>query len=156
TAVACSSPSPSAPSVSFVAPSAQTPSNNAVFNYSDQPISLKISNAPKTGTAATTYYVEIASDSGFNNKVFTKDGIAEDPSGTTSFAIGTLGGNATYFWHSRAVVNGAPGAFSATQTFFIRPQITISAPGVFAPSDGSSAVGARPSFTANDAVANGP
>lgn len=155
-AVACSSPSPSAPSVSFVAPSAQTPSNNAVFNYSDQPISLKISNAPKTGSAPTTYSVEIASDSGFNNMVYTKDGIPEDASGATSVTIGTLNGNATYYWHSRAVVNSAAGAFSSTQTFFIRPQITIQAPGIFAPSDGSSAVGTRPNFTANNAVANGP
>ena len=49
-----------------------------------------------------------------------------------------------------------PGVFSATQSFFVRPQITIQAPGIFAPSDGSSAVGARPSFTANDASRSGP
>ena len=155
-AVACSSPSPSAPSVSFVTPTAQTPSNNAVFNYADQPLSLRISNAPKTGTATTTYSVEVASDAAFANKVFTKDSIPEDPSGATTFAIGVIPGNTTYFWHSRAVVNSVPGVFGSTQTFFIRPQITIAAPGLFSPANGTSAVGAQPVFTVNDAATTGP
>jgi hypothetical protein len=154
--VACTSPSPNAPSVSFVTPTAQTPSNNAIFNYADQPLSLKILNTAKTGPATTTYSVEVASDAGFSHKTFTKDSIAEDPSGATAFSIAVLGGNTTYFWHSRAVVSGVAGVFSATQTFFIRPQITIQPPGAFAPSNGSSAVGARPAFTANDAATSGP
>jgi hypothetical protein len=155
-AVACSSPSPNAPSVSFATPNAQTPANNSTFNYAAQPLSLKITNATKTGPATTTYSVEVASDSGFANKVFTKDGIAEDPSGATTFSIAVLNGNTAYFWHSRAVVNGAPGVFSATQTFFINPQITIQAPVVFAPANGTSAVGTTPTFTANDASTSGP
>jgi hypothetical protein len=155
-AVACSSPNPNAPSVSFVTPTAQTPSNNALFNFADQPLSLKILNAPKTGPATTTYSVEVASDAGFGTKVFTKDGIPEDPSGATAFSIAVLSGNATYFWHSRAVVSNVPGVFSTTQTFFIRPQITIQAPVVVAPASGSNAIGTRPSFTANDAAATGP
>jgi hypothetical protein len=153
---ACSSPNANTPSVSFVTPTAQTPSNNTTFNYSDQPVSLKITNAPKTGTAATTYSVEVASDAGFANKVFTKDGIAEDGSGVTTLTLPVLPGNLTYFWHSRAVVDNVAGQFSATQTFFVRPQITINAPGIFTPTDGSSAVGARPAFTANDAATSGP
>jgi hypothetical protein len=155
-AVACSSPNPNAPSVSFVTPTAQTPSNNATFNFADQPLSLKILNAVKTGAATTTYSVEVANDAGFSNKVFTKDGIAEDPSGATAFSITVLGGNTTYFWHSRAVVSNVPGAFSATQTFFIRPQITIQPPGIFSPANGTSAIGTRPTFTANDAATAGP
>jgi hypothetical protein len=155
-AVACSSPSPNAPSVSFVAPTAQTPANSATFNFADQPLSFRILNSAKTGSATTTYSVEVASDTGFSNKVFTKDGIAEDPSGATSFSIAVLGGNATYFWHSRAVVSNVPGAFSATQTFFVRPQITIQPPGIVAPGSGTSAVGTRPTFTANDAATTGP
>ena len=155
-AVACSSPSPSSPSVSFVSPTAQTPSNNTTFNFSDQPVSLKITNAPKTASATTTYSLEVASDSGFNNKAFTKDGIAEDGSGVTTFVLPVLPGNTTYFWHSRAVVDNVAGQFSVTQTFFVRPAITIQAPGIFSPTDGSSAVGARPVFTANDAATSGP
>jgi hypothetical protein len=155
-AVACSSPNPNVPSVSFATPIAQTPSNNATFNYSDQPLALKILNSVKTGSATTTYSVEVASDTGFANKVFTKDGIAEDPSGATGFAIPVLGGNATYFWHSRAVVSNVPGVFSATQTFFIRPQITIQPPAIVAPANGTSAVGTRPTFTVNDAATTGP
>src|SRR5215472_2416827 len=135
-ALGCSSPSPNAPSVSFTSPTAQTPANNTVFNYADQPLTLKITNAVKTGSATTTYSVEVASDSGFANKVFSKDGIAEDASGVTSFALGVLPGNATYFWHSRAAVNAVAGVFGATQTFFVRPQITIAAPGIFAPASG--------------------
>jgi hypothetical protein len=155
-AVACSSPNPNTPSVSFVTPTAQTPSNNATFNYADQPLSLRVSNAAKTGSATTTYSVEVASDAGFSHKVFTKDGIAEDPSGETALPLAVLAGNTTYFWHSRAVVSNVAGVFSATRTFFVRPQITIQPPGIFAPANGSSAVGARPQFTATDAATTGP
>jgi hypothetical protein len=155
-AVACSSPSPSSPSVSFVTPTAQTPSNNTTFNYSEQPVSLKITNAPKTASATTTYSIEVASDAGFGTKVFTKDGIPEDGSGATGFTLPVLPGSTTYFWHSRAVVDNVAGQFSVTQTFQVRAQITIQAPGIFSPTDGSSAVGARPVFTANDASTSGP
>ncbi len=155
-AAACSSPNPNVPSVSFLTPTAQTPSNNATFNYADQPLSLRIVNSAKTGSATTTYSVEVASDAGFSNKVFTKDGIPEDPSGATAFPIAVLSGNATYFWHSRAVVSNVPGVFSAARTLFIRPQITIQPPGIVAPANGTRAVGARPTFTANDAATPGP
>jgi hypothetical protein len=155
-AVACTSPNPNTPSVSFLTPTVQGASNDSSFNFSDQPLSLKFSNSPKTGSATTTYSVEVSSDAGFSKKVFTKDGIAEDPSGATAFTVAVLPGNATYFWHSRAVVNNVPGQFSATASFSIRPQITIQAPAAISPANGSTATGSRPVFTTSDASASGP
>jgi hypothetical protein len=155
-AAACTSSSPNTPSVSFATPTAQTPSNGSAFNFTDQPISVKIVNSPKTGAATTTYALEVASDSGFGNKVFSVDGITEDPTGVTSVPLGSLNGNATYFWHSRAVVDGVGGQFSSTQSFFVRPAIQISAPGLASPTNGNSAVGVRPTLIANNSSHSGP
>lgn len=155
TAVACTSPSPTTPSVSVVSPALEAAAINSGFDYSDQPLSLKISDSAKTGSA-TTYSVEVASDAGFANKVFTKDGIPEDPSGTTTFSVAVLPGGATYFWHWRAVVHHLPRQFSPGAPFSIRPQMTIPAPAPIAPANGSTATGGVPTFTTNDAGTSSP
>lgn len=155
-ALACSKPNPNQPSVSFIAPVGQTPSNGQVFNFNAQPITLKITNSSKSGDATVTYSLEVATDTGFNNIVVTKDGIAEDPSGTTSVQVSGLAGNTTFYWHSFAVINGVKGQPSAMQSFFVRPQIVISAPALASPSNNGTVNGSRPAFTVNNATRTGP
>src|SRR5215470_13673595 len=95
---ACSKSATSADN-SFGAPQASTPANGASIAFSAQPITLTVTNAVRAGSASATYSVEVATDSGFNNKVFTKDGIAEG-SGTTNIPLGSLNGGTTYYWHT--------------------------------------------------------
>ena len=58
------------------------PVNGTTFRFLAQPVTLTIINAAKTGQAALTYSVEVATDPAFVNKVLTKDGIAEGSGGT--------------------------------------------------------------------------
>src|SRR5258708_28619367 len=92
---ACSK-SASAPSVSFTSPQATQPSGGATFKFSQHPVTLTFSNAVRTGPVTPTYSVEVATDAGFGNKVFTKDGIAEGIGGTSSGTINALTGKNTH------------------------------------------------------------
>ena len=82
--MACTTENPNRPTMSFTAPQASQPANGVSYNFSQQPITLAITNVVRTGSETVTYSVEVARDTGFSNKVFTRDGIAENSSGTTS------------------------------------------------------------------------
>src|SRR3954453_18915870 len=65
--------SPDAPSSSFTAPRASDPANPAPYRFKAQPVTLTIINSVRTGSETPTYSVEVATDAGFTNKVFTRD-----------------------------------------------------------------------------------
>jgi hypothetical protein len=154
-AAACSKSATSADN-SFGAPQASTPANGATFAFSAQPITLTITNAVRAGSANASYSVEVATDAGFGNKVYTKDGIAEGGSGTTSIPLSSLNGGTTYYWHTAATIDGVKGAMSPARTFTVQPNIVFSQPGAPAPGDGGTASDARPTFSVANATHTGP
>ena len=147
--------SPGAPSVSFTSPLAAQPANGASFKFNAQPVSLTITNAVRTATVTTTYSVEVATDAGFTNKVFTKDAIPEG-TGTTSVTVNSLAGGATYYWRWHALVDGVSSAPSTPLSFVVAPQIIINPPVVVDPIAGATATQARPAFVTNNATRVGP
>jgi hypothetical protein len=156
-ASACTS-SPPSPTVSFTAPIAAQPANGASYKYKQQPVTLTITNAARTGDAATTYSLEVASDPGFTNKIVTKDSIPEGSGGTTSVTVGPLpasGGNVTYYWRWKATVDGVSSNASAPQSFVVQQQIVINAPVLVGPTNGSTVSEARPTFTVKNATRQG-
>jgi hypothetical protein len=153
-AAACSK-SPTSANTSFGAPQASTPANGATFAFAAQPITLTMTNAVRAGSATATYSVEVATDSGFNNKVFTKDSIPEG-SGSTSVPVGSLNGATTYYWHSFAVIDGVKGQPSPMRSFFVQPNIVISVPGSPQPGNGGTASDSRPTFIVANSTATGP
>jgi hypothetical protein len=153
-AAACSK-SPTSANTSFGAPQASTPVNGASIAFSAQPITLSMTNAVRAGSATATYSVEVATDSGFSNMAFTKDGIAEG-SGTTSITLGSLNGGTTYYWHSFAVIDGAKGQPSAVHTFFLQPNVVLSVPGNPQPASGGVASSATPTFSVANSTHSGP
>src|SRR6187431_3349653 len=88
---ACGTSNPARPSTSFTAPVSNGPANGASFNF-NQPITLTIVNSVRTGGAAPTYNVEVASNSNFATIVFSRTDIPEDSSGTTSVTVSPLNG----------------------------------------------------------------
>src|SRR6476660_908751 len=150
---ACSSPN--SPSVSFTNPVAANPGNGASYRFRDQPVTLTITNAIRTGDAPVSYVVEVASDPNFGTKVFSKDNVPET-SGSTSLQIGNLAGGGTYYWHWKAVIDGVTGQPSPTQQFTVGQQVTIGPPQISDTTSGGTASGVRPSFTTNNASTSGP
>src|SRR5262245_24925883 len=154
---ACETKNPNTPTTSFGAPLASTPSNGQTFKFNAQPVTLTITNAPRIAQGTVvTYNVEVASDTGFNSKVFTKDAIPEGGGGTTNVTVSNLNGGATYYWHWKAVVDGVVGQPSSTQSFNVQQQVIISVPSVSDPASGSTASNPRPTFTTRNAARTGP
>lgn len=154
-AAACSKSSTSADS-SFGAPQASTPVNGASIPFASQPITVTVTNAVRAGSATASYAIEVATDAGFGNKVYSKDGIAEGSGGSTNIPLGSLNGGTTYYWHTAAVIDGVKGVMSAPRTFTVQPNIVFSPPGVGNPTNGGTASSARPTFTVNNASYTGP
>src|SRR5262245_42974133 len=84
---ACSTNNPTRPTASFIAPVTQGPANGTIYNFSQQPITLTIVNSVKTGGGSVTYSVEVSSSSTFANTAFTREGIEESTTGTTSVTL---------------------------------------------------------------------
>ncbi len=144
---ACSASNPDRPSMSFVAPLAQQPANGVQYNYNQQPLTLSITNSVRTGSDPVTYSVEVATDAGFSNRVFTRDGIPEGSGGTTSVQIDVLKGGTTYYWRSTAAVGGVAGEAASAQSFFVKPNFVLNPPELLTPASGASVSLPRPTFT---------
>lgn len=151
----CENVNPNGPSVSFATPAAQAPAVGANYNFSQQPVVVTITNAPRVGSATVTYAVEVSTSSTFATTTASVTGVAEGSGGTTAVTLPALGGNATYFWRSRATVDGVAGAWSSASSFFIRPAVTIQAPVLVSPGQGEAVFNARPTFTVNNAAKTG-
>jgi hypothetical protein len=154
---ACNTSNPARPSMSFVAPVAQTPANGVAYNFAQQPITLSIQNVVRTGGSPVTYAVEVSTSATFASTAYKTDGIAEGGGGTTSVVLpATLAGNTTYYWRWRAVVDGIAGEPSAAQSFFVRPNVSFTVPVAQAPAAGTDVFGPRPTFTVTNATRSGP
>lgn len=152
---ACTSNNPARPSMSFIAPGTQGPANGAAINFNQQPITLTVTNAARTGTSTVTYAVEVSTTTTFATTVFSQSGIAEGADGKTSVTLGPLTGNTTYYWRSRAVVDGVDGESSAVANFFLKPNIEFASPDPLEPRDGSDVYGARPTFQVTNSAVTG-
>jgi hypothetical protein len=152
----CGTKNPARPSMSFVAPVAQEPANGVAYNFNQQPISLQIINSVRTGGNPVTYSVEVSTSPSFGSTVYTTDSVAEGSNGTTSVVLPSLNGNTTYYWRWRAVVDGIAGEPSATENFFLRPNIQIAVVTPDTPAAGSTVYSARPTFTVEKAQVQGP
>lgn len=85
------------------------------------PLSLVINNITRSGPVGRIVYsIQVASDAGFNNVLFSTD--ASEISGSTTTvtaAVSNLTRGATYYWRARASdpTNGITTAYSATANF---------------------------------------
>ena len=69
------------PGVQISAPKMLEPQSGSKIAIDKQPVTMLIENAGSTGPRPLTYTFEIATDTGFSNKVFTRDGIAQGDGG---------------------------------------------------------------------------
>src|SRR5262249_35788680 len=122
-----------------------------------QPVTLLIENAYTTGVRPLTYTVEIAADTNFTNKVFTRDGIAPGDGGRTSLRLpDPLAPERTYFWRVRALDGANTGNFSSMSTFAVFTPIVIQPPTLVSPIENATVDNLRPRFTIGNAARSGP
>ncbi len=129
-----------ATSVIVAAPSAPTLSSPANG-------SAGISSSPtlswNTSAGATSYRVQVSTDSAFGTSVLDQSGIA-----TTSLTASGLAANTRYFWRVNASNSGGSSVYSATWTFTTAATI-LAAPVLGSPANGATGVAVAPSLTWN-------
>ena len=146
--------SPASPAASFTAPGAAGPVTGASLRFSDQPITLTLTNAVETNPATLTYSVDVATDSAFANKVVSKTGIVPSAGSTTSVLLPMLTGNQTYYWRAFSVVGTVSTSALAPKSFYVGPNVTLSPPVIESPS-GGLASSVTPTFTVSDVARTG-
>ena len=145
------------PGVQISAPKMLEPQSGSKIAIDKQPVTMLIENAGSTGPRPLTYTFEIATDTGFSNKVFTRDGIAQGDGGRTSLRMtDALATGHTYFWRVRAEDGANTGPYAPPASFDIFTPIVIDVPGLTAPAPNSTVLNVRPTFTLTNSARSGP
>jgi hypothetical protein len=133
------------------------PSAGQRIPVDQQPITLTVDNAATNGVRPLSYVFEIATDTGFVNKVFTKDKVVPGDTGRTSVKLpAALATGKTYYWHALAQDGANTGSFTATFSFDIYTPIVIGVPILVTPAANAAAASIRPKFIVTDAPRSGP
>lgn len=141
--------------VSIGAPGMVQPAQGFKFKPSEQPIRLVVANASTNGVRPLTYTFEVATDSGFTNKVFARSGVAPGDNNQTSVQVDQLPIGQAYSWRARAEDGANTGPF-ATSSFEIYPNAAVSAPVAVSPVNDADAGSTTPTLVAHNAAIVGP
>jgi hypothetical protein len=145
------------PGVEISAPKMLEPTPGTKISVEKQPVTLLIENAGSNGPRPLSYAFDIATDTGFSNLVFSRDGITPGDGGRTSLRMtDTLATGRTYYWRARAQDGANTGPWATPASFSIFTPIVIDIPGLTAPSPNSTVLNVRPAFTITDAPRSGP
>ena len=127
------------PGVEISAPKMLEPQPGSKISIEKQPVTLLIENAGSNGPRPLTYTFDIATDTGFSNKVFTREGIPQGDGGRTSLRMtDTLATGHTYYWRVRAEDGANTGPYATPTSFDIFTPIVIDVPGLTAPAPNST------------------
>src|SRR5437868_855 len=143
------------PGVDITAPKLLEPAQGFKFRDSEQPIRLLIENASSTGVRPLSYTFEVASDSGFTTKLFSRAGVAPGSGGRTSVQVDRLEIGRAYFWRVRAEDGANTGPF-ASAGFEIFPKPAINPPNAIAPINNATTANATPVLTVQNSTTVGP
>jgi hypothetical protein len=144
------------PGVNITTPSPMQPVNSHI-PVDQQPVTLTVTNAATNGVRPVSYLFEIATDSAFTNKVFTREGVTPNDSGQTSLKLpDPLATGHTYFWRSKAQDGANASEYSNVASFDIYTPIVIQAPVLVTPVGNVLTDSLQPRFTVNNAVRSGP
>lgn len=140
--------------VTISAPGLLEPSQGFKFKESEQPIKLVVQNATTSGVRPLTYSFEVASDSSFSTKVFSRSGVAPGD-GKTSVVIDRLEIGHTYAWRAWAE-DGANTGDKAAAAFEIFPKASVAPPAPAAPANNENVSSVTPTIVVRNASTVGP
>lgn len=143
--------------VNITTPHPVAPPQGVTIAATEQPITLTVNNAATNGQRAVTYVFEVASDSGFEGKVVTRDGVEPGAEGKTSFRLpDALSPDRTYYWRAKAVDGANESTYSVVLSFEVITPVIIQAPVPISPVSGATISSLRPTFKTANAVRSGP
>jgi hypothetical protein len=141
--------------VSISAPVLLEPAQGFKFKENEQPIRLVIQNASSSGVRPLTYTFEVATDSGFTTKVFSRAGVAPGDGNKTSVQVDRLDIGRSYFWRAWAQ-DGANTGTAASAGFEIFPHAAVGAPSPVSPINNEQIATTTPTLRAANAPVTGP
>ena len=145
------------PGINITAPTMLTPATGVKIALDQQPVTLQIQNAGSNGPRPLSYDLDIATDANFNNKVFSRQGIAPGDGGRTSLKLpDPLATDHTYFWRARAEDGANTGPYSPTFSFSVYTPVVINAPVATSPAPNATVDSLRPSLIITNATHTGP
>jgi hypothetical protein len=143
--------------VAITTPKLLEPLPNQAIPGPEQPVTLLIENASSNGERPVTYLFEISTDLDFNNKVFTRDGVAPGTGGRTSLKLpDALASDRTYYWRARASDGANSSNYTGAAAFQVVTPAVIGTPTPVAPVGGTRIASRSPEFIVNNAARTGP
>ena len=113
--------------VSITAPVLVEPAQGFRVKESQQPIKLVIENSTTTGVRPVSYSFEVATDSGFQTKVYARSGVPQAGGGRTSVTVDRLDLGRAYYWRVQAD-DGANQSTYSTASFEVLPKPFLEPP----------------------------
>jgi hypothetical protein len=132
-----------------------SPAENEAIRNANQPVTLVVANGVTTGSTPPTYTFEVASDSGFATKAYTKDGVAQGANGQTSLVIDKIAPAKSYFWRARINSGSTLGPYSKVRGFTVGPEVILQAP-VLGDPGSNTTVFESPTLNVNNVQRTGP
>lgn len=142
------------PGVNISAPALLEPAQGFKFKESEQPIRLVIQNATSNGVRPLTYTFEVAADTNFSSKVFSRAGVTPGD-GRTTVQIDRLEIGRAYYWRAWAEDGANTGAM-ATAGFEIYPKPAVNPPTPVTPINNELITTTTPAIRVNNANFVGP
>ena len=143
------------PGVNISAPALVEPSQGFKFKENEQPIRLIVQNSVTSGVRPLSYNFEVAADSSFASKVFSRSGVAPGENNRTSVQVDRLEIGRAYYWRAWAE-DGANTGATATAGFEIYPKPAVNAPGPVSPINNELLSTATPTLRVHNAAFVGP
>jgi len=141
------------PGVEITAPKLLEPAQGFRFREGQQPIRLLIENSNSTGVRPLTYVFEVATDTGFETRVYARGGVPPGDGGRTSVQIDRLDLGRTYYWRARAEDGANWSAYAASQ-FEVLPRAQLAAPVAVYPINSERVDTRRPLFRVRNSDRN--
>lgn len=117
------------PGVEISAPKLLEPLSGQQIAGDKQPITLLVENAWSTGQRPLSLLIEVATDAGFANVVFSRDGVTLGEGGRTALTLPTpLGTGRAYYWRALAKDGANTGPYSPTMGFNVFTPVSFDKP----------------------------
>ncbi|MEP7307118.1 MAG: hypothetical protein ABJA98_16520 [Acidobacteriota bacterium] len=144
------------PGVAITAPTPIEPNSTKVA-VDKQPVTLLLENAATSGPRPLSYVFEVATDAGFTNKVFMREGVAPGENGRTTLRLpDPLAAGRTYYWRGHAEDGANVGPYSSGANFEVFVPIVIDRPTPLSPINDVRVDTLHPTFTFANAPHSGP
>jgi hypothetical protein len=141
--------------VSLSVPAPVSPTNGAQV-VNSQPVRLVFQNTVSNGERPFWYIVELASDPGFQTKLYANGKVMPAQGAQTSVVVdGTLIAERNYFWRVKADDGANSSEFSAPASFQLVVPVTIDTPVPVSPVGGATASSTSVNLVVNNAGVTG-